>query len=260
VQTIIGAVIGFPPEDTARIQSWTDDLNLLWNHFVPVPDRVAAARRVGAYTRYLQALIDDRRAHPRDDLISTLVHGADGLPGLPDDFLHNHIRGDRVAGLDTTRDAITSTVLIALQDPTVRAGIDEDPTRTIVKVIEEALRRDAPHRGLFRITTREVELGGTLLPQGSLLLLLFGSANRDPGVFPDPDTVDLDRDNVRSHVAFGKGLHVCPGAPLARAEIRVAVETLFTRLPHLRLADGYQPTYIASYFFRGLESLDVLTA
>jgi cytochrome P450 len=151
-------------------------------------------------------------------------------------------------------------VLIALQDPTVRAGIDEDPTRTIVKVIEEALRRDAPHRGLFRITTREVELGGTLLPQGSLLLLLFGSANRDPGVFPDPDTVDLDRDNVRSHVAFGKGLHVCPGAPLARAEIRVAVETLFTRLPNLRLADGYQPTYIASYFFRGLESLDALTA
>lgn len=259
VQTIIGAAIGFPPEDTAQIQSWTDDLNLLWNHLVPVRDRVAAASRLGAYTRYLQALIDDRRAHPRDDLISTLVHGANGFPGLSDDYLHNHIRGDRVAGLDTTRDAITSTVLIALRDPAIRARIADDPTRTIVKVIEESLRRDAPHRGLFRITTREVELGGTLLPADSLLLLLFGSANRDPGVFPDPDLVDLDRENVRGHVAFGKGLHVCPGAPLARAEIRVAVETLFTRLPDLRLADGYEPTYIASYFFRGLESLQVLT-
>jgi cytochrome P450 len=260
VQTIIGAVIGFPAEDTARVDAWTKDLNLLWNHFVPVPDRVAAARRLGDYTRYLQALIDDRRAHPRDDLISTFVHGADGFPGLSDDYLHNYIRGKRVAGLDTTRDAITATVLLALQDRGVRARIADDPTRTIVKVIEESLRRDAPHRGLFRITTRDVELGGTSLPKGSLLLLLFGSANRDPSAFPDPDAVDLERPNVRGHVAFGKGLHFCPGAPLARAEIRVAVETLFTRLPGLRLADGYRPTYIASYFFRGLESLRVLAS
>lgn len=259
VQTIIGAVIGFPAEDTAKVHAWTEDLNLLWNHFVPVEDRVGAARRLGDYTRYLQGLIDERRARPREDMISTLIHGAEGLPGLSDDYLHNYIRGKRVAGLDTTRDAITATVLIGLREPAVRAQVAADPTRTIVKVVEEALRRDAPHRGLFRVTTRAVELGGTLLPQGALLLLLFGSANRDPGVFPDPDGVDLDRPNVRGHVAFGKGLHFCPGAPLARAEIRVAVETLFARLPGLRLVEGYEPTYIASYFFRGLESLDVVT-
>jgi cytochrome P450 len=127
----------------------------------------------------------------------------------------------------------------------------------VMKVTEEALRRDAPHRGLFRITTREVALGGTVLPQGSLLLLLFGSANRDETVFPNPDVVDVDRPNVHDHVAFGKGLHTCPGAPLARAEIRVALQTLFNQLPGLRLADDYEPTYIASYFFRGLESLRV---
>lgn len=259
VQTIIGAVIGFPPEDTARVNAWTDDLGLLWNHFIPVEERVAAARRLGDYTRYLQDLIDERRANPRDDLISTFVHGADGLPGLPNDMLHNYVRGKRVAGLDTTRDAITATVLIALRDPGVRARIDADPSRAIVKAVEESLRRDAPHRGLFRITTRDVDLGGTALPKGALLLLLFGSANRDPAVFPDPDAVDLDRPNVREHVAFGRGLHFCPGAPLARTEIRVAVQTLFARLPDLRLADGYEPTYIASYFFRGLESLEVVT-
>lgn len=123
------------------------------------------------------------------------------------------------------------------------------------KVIEESLRRDAPHRGLFRVTTRDVELGGVLLPEGSVLLLLFGSANRDPAVFPDPDEVDLERENVHAHLAFGNGLHVCPGAPLARAEIRIALQSLFERLPALRLAEDYQPTYIASYFFRGLESL-----
>ena len=76
-------------------------------------------------------------------------------------------------------------------------------------------------------------------------------------MFPDPDAVDLDRSNVRDHLAFGTGLHVCPGAPMARAEIRVALEHLMKRLPELRLAEGYEPTYIASYFFRGLESLHV---
>jgi cytochrome P450 len=256
VQTIISAIIGFPPEDTARIQAWTDDFVLLWNPLAPTEGKVAAARRMGDYTCYLQALIDDRRAHRRDDLTSDLVHGANGYPGLSDDYVHNIVRGAaRVAGFDTTRDAITATVLLMLQSPEARDQVRADPARAIPRLTEEALRRDAPHRGLFRITTREVELGGTVLPAGALLLLLFGSGNRDESVFPDPDEPRLDRPNVRDHLAFGAGLHSCPGAPMARAEIRVALETLLARLPGLRLADGYEPAYIASYFFRGLESL-----
>jgi cytochrome P450 len=258
VQAVISAVIGFPAEDTARIQAWTDDVNMLWNMLAPVDARIASARRMADYTRYLQALIDDRRAHPREDLISDLVHGANGYPGVPDAYVHNMIRGAaRVAGFDTTRDAITATVLIMLENPGVRQRILNDPARIIPKLTEEALRRDAPHRGLFRVTTREVDLGGTPLPAGAPMLLLFGSGNRDEAVFARPDEADLDRPNVRDHLAFGRGLHSCPGAPLARAEIRVALETLIRRLPGLRLADGYQPTYIASYFFRGLEFLDV---
>lgn len=258
VQAVISAVIGFPAEDTARIQAWTDDVNMLWNMLAPVGARMESARRMAEYTRYLQALIDDRRAHSREDLISDLVHGANGYPGVPDEYVHNMIRGAaRVAGFDTTRDAITATALIMLENTGVRERVLADPSRAIPKLTEEALRRDAPHRGLFRITTREVELGGTTLPARAPLLLLFGSGNRDETVFADPDGVDLGRPNVRDHLAFGRGLHSCPGAPMARAEIRVALETLIRRQPGLRLADGYQPTYIASYFFRGLESLDV---
>jgi cytochrome P450 len=258
VQTVISAVIGFPAQDTAQIQAWTDDVNMLWNMLAPVESRVESARRMADYTRYLQALIDDRRAHPREDLISDLVHGANGYPGVPDEYVHNMIRGAaRVAGFDTTRDAITATVLIMLQNPDVRDRVLADPARAIPRLTEEALRRDAPHRGLFRITTREVDLGGAALPPGAPMLLLFGSGNRDETVFADPDRADLDRPNVRDHLAFGHGLHSCPGAPMARAEIRVALETLLRKLPGLRLADGYEPTYIASYFFRGLESLDI---
>ena len=258
VQAVISAVIGFPAEDTARIQAWTDDVNMLWNMLAPVDARIASARRMADYTRYLQALIEARRAHPREDLISDLVHGANGYPGVPDAYVHNMIRGAaRVAGFDTTRDAITAAVLIMCENPGVRERILADPARVIPRLTEEALRRDAPHRGLFRVTTREVDLGGTPLPAGAPMLLLFGSGNRDEAVFARPDEADLDRPNVRDHLAFGRGLHSCPGAPLARAEIRVALETLIRRLPGLRLTDGYQPTYIASYFFRGLESLDV---
>jgi cytochrome P450 len=258
VQTVISTIIGFPLEDTDKVQAWTDDFVLLWNPLAPLAPRIEAARRMADYTRYLQALIDDRRANPREDLLSDLIHGANGFPGVPDEHVHNMIRGAaRVAGFDTTRDAITATMLVILQNPDVRTRVRADPARAIPKVTEEALRRDAPHRGLFRVTTRDTTLGGTDLPAGSPLLLLFGSGNRDESVFPHPDDVELDRPNVRDHLAFGRGLHVCPGAPMARAEIRVALETLIHRLPGLRLADGYEPTYIASYFFRGLESLDV---
>jgi cytochrome P450 len=258
VQTVINAVIGFPPEDNDRIQAWTDDVNMLWNMLAPVEARVASARRMADYTRYLQALIDDRRANPREDLLSDLVHGANGYPALPDDYVQCLVRGAaRVAGFDTTRDAVTATMLVILQHPDVRERVLADPARAIPRVTEETLRRDAPHRGLFRVTTRDTVLGGTHLPAGTRLLLLFGSGNRDESVFPDPDAVDLDRPNVREHLAFGRGRHVCPGAPLARAEIRVALEALIQRLPGLRLAEGYEPTDIASYFFRGLESLDV---
>lgn len=258
VQTVISAIIGFPAEDTEQIQVWTDDVNMLWNVLSPLEARIASAHRMAEYTRYLQALIDERRAHRRGDLISDLIHGANGYPGLSDELVQNIVRGAaRVAGFDTTRDAITATMLLILQNPDVRARVESDPARAIPKVTEEALRRDAPHRGLFRITTRDAKLGGTNLPAGTPLLLLFGSGNRDETRFPHPDDVELDRPNVREHLAFGRGLHVCPGAPMARAEIRVALETLIHRLPGLRLADDYEPTYIASYFFRGLESLNV---
>lgn len=258
VQRVISAIIGFPPDDTEQIQQWTDDQNTLWNPFAPLEAHLAAAERMADYTVYMQALIDDRRAHRREDLISDMVHGANGYPGVPDEYTHNAVRGAaRVAGFDTTRDAITSTVLAVLQNPEIRERVLADPVKTIPKATEEVLRRDAPHRGLFRIATRDTELNGTPLERGSMLLLLFGSGNRDETVFPNPDEVDLDRPNLREHLAFGRGIHVCPGKPMALAEIRVALEHLFKRLPGMSLADGYEPLYIASFFFRGLERLDV---
>ena len=258
VERIVNALVGFPIEDTERVRRWTTDFLVMMNPLAPLEDKVAAARELGDYTCYLQALIEERRAYPQDDMISVLVHGAEGLDGVSDDYVHSIVRAaGRIGGFETTRDLITATVLLTLQHPEVREGIGEHPLRTITSATEETLRRDAPVRGLFRTATREVELGGTLLPQGARLLLLFGSANRDETVFPDPDAVVLDRPNAHDHVGFGQGLHVCSGAPLARAETRIALETLFRRLPGLELAEDYRPDYTADYYFRSLASLRV---
>ena len=259
MQAVISAVIGFPAEDTARIQAWTDDVNMLWNMLAPVGARIASARRMADYTRYLQALIDDRRAHPREDLISDLVHGRQRLSRGPRRVRAQHDpRRGPVAGFDTTRDAITATVLIMLENPGVRERVLADPAR----VDPQAHRGGAaPGRAapgpVPRSPPARWNWAARRCPPGRRCCCCSGRVTGTRPFSPDPDDADLDRPNVRDHLAFGRGLHSCPGAPMARAEIRVALETLIRRLPGLRLADGYQPTYIASYFFRGLESLDV---
>jgi cytochrome P450 len=257
VQTVISLLLGVPREDIARVQSWTDDLVLVWNPFAPLPEKISAARRVVDYERYIAALIEERRASPEDDILSDLLHGhGDDLEPLTDGDVLYFFRGARLAGHDTTRDLITSAILTMLTHREHWDRARED-ARVIPAIIEETLRRDAPHKGLMRTTTEEVEVGDVKLPQGSQLLLLFGSANRDETHFPNPDVFDIHRKNVSDHIAFGKGIHVCTGVHIARTEARISLEALVQRLPGTSLAQDFAPTYIASFFFRGLEHLHV---
>jgi cytochrome P450 len=257
VQLVVSLVFGIPAEEVDKVQSWTDDYMLLMNPLAPVHGKVAAARRLHDYQAYIDAMAEDRRKNPREDFMSDLVHGSDTFPPVSHGDLHYMFRGLRFAGHDTTRDLMTSTLLLMLDSGRALWEKAQANHGTLPRIIEEALRRDAPHRGLMRVTTREAALDGITLPAGTSLLLLFGSANRDGTRFPAPDEVDIDRPNVREHLAFGSGIHQCPGSQLARTEVRVAIEALLDRLPELHLADSYSPTYIASYFFRGLERLDV---
>ena len=114
---------------------------------------------------------------------------------------------------------------------------------------------EAPVQGLFRSTTAAMELGGVALPQGANLQLLYASGNRDEGEFPDPDRFDVRRKNARTHLSFGGGIHFCIGAPLARLEARVALETLTRRLPNLRLHPTREAKRVPHFFLRGFEHL-----
>jgi cytochrome P450 len=124
------------------------------------------------------------------------------------------------------------------------------------KAVEELLRLESPAQGLFRVTTREVELGGAVLPKGARVMAHFASANRDACVFSDPDRYRPERDDIGAHLAFGKGIHFCIGAPLGRLELRVALPLLFRRLPGLRPGAG-APVREPVFFARGFTSLPV---
>jgi cytochrome P450 len=132
-----------------------------------------------------------------------------------------------LAGLDNTAFAIRASLLSLAEDRCLRERLREEPA-LLPSLVEEWLRLSSPVPGLCRLTTRDVELGGVVVPAGERVFLLWGSANRDPQEFADPDVLIADRLPNR-HMAFGVGIHRCLGAPLARLEIRVAVEQVLTR-------------------------------
>jgi cytochrome P450 len=257
VQTVVSLAFGIPSDDVDRVQSWTVDYLTLLSPMAPTVAKIEAAARLHDYERYIDALAERRRAEPREDFVSDLVHGADDAPPVSQGELRYIFRGLRFAGHDTTRDLLCNALLLMLRDDgrLWRQALTE--RRMLPRIVEETLRHEAPHRGLMRVTTRDVVLHGVSLPAGTSLLLMFGSANRDERHFPEPDAVNIHRPNVNDHLAFGAGTHSCTGAQLARTEVRVALETLLDRVPTLRLAPDHTDRYVASFFFRGLERLDV---
>jgi cytochrome P450 len=122
-------------------------------------------------------------------------------------------------------------------------------------MVEEALRLEAPVQGSVRVATRDAEIGGVDIPEGSRVLVLSGAANHDPDVFPDPERIDLERDNIRSHLTFGKGIHLCLGASLSRIEGRVMFETLFDHFNHFELTEEFTTQYAQNAVLRSLKSL-----
>jgi cytochrome P450 len=124
-------------------------------------------------------------------------------------------------------------------------------------MVDEGIRLASPNQGLFRIATRDTEIRGVPIPKGARVWVMFGSANRDESVFPEPDRFDPDRPNLNEHLAFGRGAHFCIGAPLARLELRVVFEQLARRLERMQIPDDFELVYEPSFILRGLESLDV---
>ena len=210
--------------------------------------------------------IEDRRRQPRDDVLTGLAQAT-----FPDGSLPEVIDVVRVAanlfaaGQETTIRLLSSAVKILAEDRELQARLRAD--RGLLRnFIEETLRWESPVRGDFRLSKVPVTVGGVDLPAGTTLMLLNAAANRDPGQFadPDPDAFDVDRDNARFHFAFGRGVHICPGAALARTEARISLGQLLDRTTgiwideeHHGPAGARDYRYIPAFILRGLTWLHV---
>ena len=258
---VIAQLLTMAPEHEAQIKRWSDDSVAALGVELPAERRLEAARTVVELQHYWAGRFEACRAEPRDDLVSDLAHAefqeADGTRRqleMPE--MLSIVQQLMVAGNETTTKLLNETMKLLLENDGEWKAIVDDPSR-IEGVVEEALRLSTPNQGMFRQVREDVELEGFPVPKGSTLWLIFGSANRDEDYFPDPDRFDPTRPNLKEHVAFGRGAHFCIGAPLARLEVRVALEQLTRRLRDVRLAPGNTFEYEPSYILRGLSALEL---
>lgn len=270
---VIAKMIGVRPEDFGRFHHWSDSMILAQGNLHEPGVAERAAEAFVEYGQYCTEILEDRRKHPQDDLMSILVNAKDD--GVLVD--HDRVRDDHiirseeqqqlsndelimfcvllmVAGNETTRNGLSGGMKLLIEHPEVRQRLVEDPSR-IPAACEEMLRLTSPVISFVRTATQDTELGGKKIQKGQRILMLYPSANRDADQFEDPETFDVDRNP--QHLAFGIGNHFCLGANLARMELRVAFEELLGRTPDMSYANG-GPVMAPSALVRSFQHMDVV--
>jgi cytochrome P450 len=250
-------IMGLPVEDARHAEAWSSyDGQGTPYHEQARQD--AIAEQVRDMHAYIRTALHERHEHPRDDVLTTFLQAHIEASGV--DLGLEHAQYDAfsvmLGGLGTSSHMLGNTLLLLLAntDEMARARADD---AVLQQAIEEALRLESPVQWNLRMATDDVQLSDQTVKAGSFVLMLYGAGNRDERHFPDPDTFDAGRDNVRQHLSFGHGLHFCLGAPLARLEAQVAFEHLFRRTSAIELdgPDAYDRA--DSLAFRGLDRLDV---
>ena len=250
--TVIAELLGVPAEDHAKFHRWS-------NRLVSVSSKRDMLRALPAalsFVRYLRKLIERRRADPRDDLITALIRAEEAGDKLSKDELLAMAFLLLVAGHETTVNLIASGMLALLEHPEQMNRLRREAS-LVKPAVEELLRYTSPvEMATERYARKDVEIEGTTIPHGELVLAVLGSANRDERRFEDPDVLDLARDPNR-HLAFGRGgVHHCLGAPLARMEGQIAISTVLRRFPDARLAVAPESLrWRRGGFLRGLQRL-----
>jgi cytochrome P450 len=256
--TVVADTIGIPEEHR--------DLFLDWKEEIIGNPEAAGSRtnsdRYRAIRELFGSFIAERRTEPRKDMITTLVQARtqDGEP-LDDTAILGLLMLFLGGGQETTAKAITTGVHLLAERPALQDALRDDPAR-IAPFVEEVLRYDPPVRGIFRMARHDTQIGGRPVAEGSLVQIMWGSGNRDASVFDRPDEFDPDRTADGRHterpiLTFGHGVHLCPGAPLARLQTRIAFEELLRRFRRITLAESNEFRYFRSQILRGLAGLVV---
>ncbi|MFF7079296.1 cytochrome P450 family protein [Streptomyces lavendulae] len=248
--TVICELLGVPSGDQHHLHAWSTEL-------VAPSSPAAAAAAGGEMAAYFASLIAAKADVPGADLMSALVRASAEEDGLSPEELLGMAFLLLVAGHETTVNLISGAVLNLLRHPDQLAALRADAS-LLDGAVEEALRYDGPvAAAAFRHAAEPLEIDGVRIPAGDSLMLSLASASRDPRYHPDPDRFDIRRP-AGGHLAFGHGIHHCLGAPLARVEGRIALETLLRRLPDLALAcDPDHPERRSGAMLRGVAALPV---
>jgi cytochrome P450 len=260
---VIAELLGVPEEDFDGIRAGLGLIGATTGDLLrpATPNPVDSLKWLGGT---FAAYIEDRRRHPRDDVMSALAMAKypDGsTPGLAAvvrtaTFLF-------AAGQETSARMLAQAVRFLAEDPPLQDRLREHPEQ-VPNFIEETLRIEPPTKTDCRLARRATTVGGVDIPAGSTVALLLGAANRDPRKFPFPDEFQADRPNARQHLTFGRGIHTCPGSPLARAEGRITIERLLRRTRNIRLSEAHHGSasdrrfrYEPTWMLRAMEELHI---
>jgi cytochrome P450 len=253
--TIIADLLGVPAEDRRKFHRWSSKIVSVSPGAEVGLQGLRLIPPVWAFMRYLRKQFEKRRAAPEDDLITALVQAEEVGDKLSEDELLAMGFLLLVAGHETTVNLIASGTLALLEHPKQLEILKHNPS-LIGSAVEELLRYTSPvQMATERFARENVNISGTTIPRGDLVLAVIGSANHDEEQFENPDTLDIRRD-PNKHLAFGKGIHHCLGASLARMEAQIAIATLLSRIGNLHLAVGPAALqWHQGLFLRGLEKL-----
>jgi cytochrome P450 len=251
-------LLGVPLADAERLSAWSDALIAFQTPGLPVEVQVGAAHGLRALEDYLRKVVAEKTVTPDDGLISALIAARTaGENELSDDELVADIGVVFFAGHETTINTLANAFHSLFNQPEQWAAVvsgSVDPEQ----LTDELLRHDTSVMGLYRRATQDTVIGGVPVPQGATIWVSYGSANRDPARFTDPEALQVQRDNARQHVTFGYGAHYCIGAALARLQVREAITRAAKRFPEMHLAPGAAVPEIPNHGLRAPIMLPVV--
>ena len=252
---VIAEMLGVPPEDRHRFKHWSDTVvATLGGPFTP-PEVIEAARvAIEELAEYIGHVIAERRAEPKEDLISGLIAAEEGGQVLSEEEIFATCILLLIAGNETTTNLIGTSMLALFQNPEQMERLRKDLS-LMPSAVEELLRYAGPVHGTGRVPKEDIEIAGHVFHEGEMVFTLLAAGNRDPSHYPDPDKLDVAR-NPTDHLALGDGIHFCLGAPLARVEAQIAIGTMLDRFPKLLLLDE-DPEWGGTFIIRGPKRLNV---
>jgi cytochrome P450 len=251
---VISDLLGIPEADRPLLRPWSAQICGMYEVNPTEEAGRVASRAATEFSEYLRGLSRERRARPADDLVTALTQVVDGGDQLTEDELIGTVVLLLNAGHEATVNFTGIGWWQLFRHPDQLARLRNEPG-LLPRAIDELLRYDTPLQLFERWVLEDVEVRGVEVPKGAELGLVFGSANRDPAVFADPDRLDLGRPEAAQHLSFGAGVHYCLGAPLGRLELELSFGTLLRRLPGMEPAA--EPAWKPTYILRGLEALRV---